>query len=57
MEEKTRDTKKMTLRDVLEYGKAKGMNSEALAKLEETYREVLHEQKELSGDEQSSSHP
>ncbi len=57
MEEKTGDTKKMTLRDVLEYGKAKGMNSEALAKLEETYREVLHEQKELSGNEQSSSHP
>ncbi len=47
----------MTLRDVLEYGKAKGMNAEALTKLEKTYREVLHEQKELSGDEQSSSHP
>ncbi len=50
MEEKTQETKKMTLADVLEYGKAKGMNAEALAKLEEMYREVLHEQKELSGD-------
>lgn len=57
MEEKTGDTKKMTLQDVLEYGKAKGMNDEALAKLEETYREVLQEQKELSGDEQSSRSP
>ena len=38
--EKTEETKKMTLRDILEYGHAKGMNAEALAKLEETYRGI-----------------
>lgn len=35
----------MTLRDVLEYANARGMNAEALTKLEETYRELLQEEK------------
>ncbi len=35
------ETKKMTLKDILEYANAKGMNANALAKLEQTYRELL----------------
>ncbi len=37
----TGEIKKMTLREVLEYAKARGMNAEALAKLEVTYKELL----------------
>ncbi len=43
--EKNENDKKMTLQDVLEYANSRGMNSEALAKLEETYRELLKEKK------------
>lgn len=35
----------MTLQDVLEYAKAKGLNAAALAKLEETYKDLLKENK------------
>ncbi len=41
--EKTRDTKKFTLKEILEYAEGKGLNGEALTKLEETYRELLDE--------------
>ncbi len=37
--------KKMTLQDVLEYATSRGMTSDALAKLEETYKELLKEEK------------
>jgi hypothetical protein len=39
------ENKKMTLKDVLEYATSRGMNSDALAKLEETYKELLKEEK------------
>jgi len=43
--EKNEKDKKMTLQEVLEYANSRGMNNEALAKLEETYRELLDEEK------------
>ncbi len=46
--EKTEEAKKMTLRDILEYANTKGMNVEALKKLELTYRELFQEEKEKS---------
>ncbi len=46
--EKTEEVKKMTLRDILEYAGKKGMNTEALKKLEMTYRELFQEEKEKS---------
>ncbi len=39
--ENSKDTRKLTLEEILEYAKAKGMTGEALSKLEETYRELL----------------
>ncbi len=43
--EKTEEVKKMTLRDILEYAEMKGLNAKGLTKLEETYRELLREEK------------
>ncbi len=42
--EKDKEKNKMTLKDVLEYATSRGMNSEALAKLEETYKGLLKEE-------------
>jgi len=39
--EKSREFKKMTLIDILEYANSRGMSTGALAKLEETYKELL----------------
>ncbi len=39
------ETKKMTLSESLEYVKDKGMNAEALAKLEEIYSELRSEKR------------
>ncbi len=47
MERNEEEMKKMTLQDVLEYAKAKGMNVEALTKLEETYKGLLKANNEL----------
>ncbi len=43
--EKIEESKKMTLRDILEYAEKRGMNANALLKLEETYRELLQEER------------
>ncbi len=39
--EKDTEIKKMSLKDILEYADSRGMSTGALAKLEETYRELL----------------
>ncbi len=44
--EKTKETKKLTLQEILDYAQAKGLSGQALTKLEETYRELLIEDKQ-----------